>query len=520
MRAWDLETRVGRQRSNAGARGGRGKAGQFGARFLSIGSGVFAFLALGLTSVSAAAAPTVDAPRSGVTTITCSIGADGKTTCGVSQGRASVCARRTGGNLEKAFQRFTYLDEPKGCTLNVLYWREHGPDGTAPIDPLWDGVGSEGPKTPFFNSGLSFREIFQAPAEDAYKRMAQAFIVAELNRLNGATMPESVMQAYDEATVFLISQDTDLDPATAARFDELAAVLERFNAGETGSGQCLPLSEPLDSADVGKTLMGTITGDTGVILSVADIGDAGEGRIGIEPRTPDDLFLSASEPFLVNGVRKARFTQEDSDCLDVDSGEEIIVEAGRLLGLTSDDFLEDARALQVLIAINAASEEESAPEGGAEAASASEGDTAGPGTSDGGFGDAGIFPSTDLPPTKESSGAGGDLIPVPNVIGQTLPEAEAIIVGDGLRVGTVTVVSQRNQPTGPQIMRTAYAEVTQFVSGQSPPPGTLVEIDTTVNLEVTEEDLALSEPSSFAMLVLALMLLGGTLWWRRRNPSP
>jgi hypothetical protein len=484
---------------------------------------VLAVLALVLTSVSASAAPTANAPRSSVTTITCSIDENGKTTCGISQGKATVCARRTGGNLERSFQRFTYLDEPEGCTLGVSYWREHRPGGTAPEDPIWDGVGSEGPKTPFFNSGRSYREIFDAPAENAYERLAQAFIVAELNRLNGATMPDAVAEAYDEATVLLISQDPDLDPSTAARVEEIAALLGRFNAGETGSGQCLPMTEPLNAADVGKIVTGSVTGDSGVILSVEDEGKDGAGRVGIEPRTPDDLFLSASEPFLVDGVRKARFTQEDSDCLDVNSGEEIIVEAGQnpnLPGLATGDFLQDARALQVLIAINEAPEIESAPEAGTDVQSAPDSRSSAPGNSRGGFGNSGIFPSTDLPPTSESSGAGGDLIPVPDVIGQTLPEAQANIAAVGLSTGSVTVVSQRELPSGPHLIRTAYAqEDEQLVVGQNPEAGFLCEPGCPVDLQLTEPQPPLSETSSFAMLVVALILLGATFWWRRRSLS-
>ena len=113
-------------------------------------------------------------------------------------------------------------------------------------------------ETKFFNAAQTHEQILAAGiGEGPYYRLARAYIAAQLNSINGAPFPDAVAKAFEEATdLFLAADPAQLEAASVARFEELAAELDDFNAGVAGPGSCGPLPEPLSSADLGKVIEG------------------------------------------------------------------------------------------------------------------------------------------------------------------------------------------------------------------------------------------------------------------------
>ena len=99
--------------------------------------------------------------------------------------------------------------------------------------------------TPFFGTGYSYYEILNMPAQggNAYVILAHAYIAAELNVLNDATIPPAVLDAWLEAGTLLVQYQTDVDipkrhKVDRARAIQLATILDDYNNGYTGPGHC------------------------------------------------------------------------------------------------------------------------------------------------------------------------------------------------------------------------------------------------------------------------------------------
>jgi hypothetical protein len=488
------------------------------------GLALLATLALAQISIARAAA-VVEGPRSDVTTVTCSITPDGKTTCAISQGRAWVCARRVGTAIQRSFRRYDYLRSPEGCVLDSGYWRDHGPDGPAPYDEIWTRIGTDGALTPFFGSEQSYMEVLsQDGGADPLARLARSHVAVELNRLNGAALPEAVQAAHDEGTVILISRPSTLDPPTTARVREVTAILDRYLAGTTGPGICAPLPTPLGPADIGKPLVGLTSGDTGRIEAIDERKERGEGVVTIQPRGADDLFIVADEDFAVDDVRKAKFTEIVNDCVTVATGQETTTLPGGLPGEPvpiSALLQQQARALQVMIALNTASEV--APVPGAGPAPPGPSGPTFPGLPGGGFGS---FPSSVLQPTNQAGGSGtgtggADLVVVPNLVGLTEGQARSTLASADLRVGQVTIASLLRSPLD-GLMGAALAQTTEqeaVVQSQSPAAGELVPRFTQVDFVLTAAPTDAPEPSTLLLLLVALGALAVLIWWNQRRSA-
>ena len=466
------------------------------------------------------AAPVVEGPRSDVTTVTCVIAPDGRTTCALSQGRAWVCARRVGTAIQRSFRRYDYLPSPPGCTLGYAYWQNHGPDGPAPYDDIWARVGKDGAQTPFFGGERNYMEVLSDPSDDPVAPLARAHVAVELNRLNGATLPDPVQAAHDEGTVLLISRPSGLDPATAARVKEITAVLDGYLAGRSGPGICAPLPNPLGPADIGKPLVGLTSGDTGRIEAIEDREKPGEGIVTIQPRGEEDQFIVADEDFAVDKVRKGKFTETVNDCVTVATGEETTTLPGGIPGdpQSISTLLQDqARALQVMIALNTQATTPPVPGVG----TAAPGPTGpiGPGFPGGGIGS---FPSSTLQPTNQAGGSGGeDLVVVPNLIGLTESEARGKISSADLRVGDVTFARLLRSPLD-GIIGVALAQSTgqePLVSAQDPAPGTRVPPDTRVDIVLVAQATDAPEPSTLPLLLIALGGVALLIWWHKRRSA-
>lgn len=131
-----------------------------------------------------------------------------------------------------------------GCTLTPGYWKTHSAYGPAPYDDTWAMLAG-GPDAPFFGTGYTYYEMLHTPPAggNAYVILAHAYIAAELNELNGASMPAAVLNTMDQAETMLVTYQGSADipkreKADRAQATELAALLDGYNNGLTGPGHC------------------------------------------------------------------------------------------------------------------------------------------------------------------------------------------------------------------------------------------------------------------------------------------
>jgi hypothetical protein len=133
-----------------------------------------------------------------------------------------------------------------GCTLTQGYWKTHSEFGPAPYDDTW-ALLPNGADTPFFLSGQSYYEVlWTAPKGNAYYILAHQYIAAELNVLNGASIPSEALDAWNEAAA-LFNTYTPEEVAEMkgkngnglrAQFVALAEILDAYNNGLIGPGHC------------------------------------------------------------------------------------------------------------------------------------------------------------------------------------------------------------------------------------------------------------------------------------------
>jgi hypothetical protein len=130
-----------------------------------------------------------------------------------------------------------------GCTLTPGYWKTHSVKGPAPYDDAWANLGPQQENTTFFLSGKTYYQaLWTAPQGNAYWILAHAYIAAQLNILNGASVPAAVQTAFDQATALLASrtppQVASLKGAQRQQWITLAGILDGYNNGLTGPGHC------------------------------------------------------------------------------------------------------------------------------------------------------------------------------------------------------------------------------------------------------------------------------------------
>jgi hypothetical protein len=132
-----------------------------------------------------------------------------------------------------------------GCTLTQGYWKTHSSYGPAPNDPKWL-TGGNSPDNAFFNSGKTWIQIWGiAPGQGAkqtppiagsYLQLAHQYMAAVLNIANGASAPQSVLDAIAGAETFF-STGTGFNSAWAG-------ILASYNEGKIGPGHCA--DQPID----------------------------------------------------------------------------------------------------------------------------------------------------------------------------------------------------------------------------------------------------------------------------------
>ncbi len=126
-----------------------------------------------------------------------------------------------------------------GCTLTQGYWKTHSSFGPAPYDDTWALIGET---TPFYLSGNSYYQVLWTPPSggNAYYILAQQFIAAELNGLNGASTTPAVNQALSWAEAFFLTYTptSKLPKDVRSLALSYAAVLDSYNNGLIGPGHC------------------------------------------------------------------------------------------------------------------------------------------------------------------------------------------------------------------------------------------------------------------------------------------
>jgi hypothetical protein len=129
-----------------------------------------------------------------------------------------------------------------GCTLTPGYWKTHSKYGPAPYDSTWDL--KDGGDAPFFETGYSYYEMLWTDSNggNAYIILAHAYIAAELNVSNGASIPNEVIEAWEQAGELLVMYQGDMSipknsPDRAVAI-QLAEILDDYNNGLIGPGHC------------------------------------------------------------------------------------------------------------------------------------------------------------------------------------------------------------------------------------------------------------------------------------------
>jgi hypothetical protein len=137
-----------------------------------------------------------------------------------------------------------------GCTLTPGYWKTHSSYGPAPYDDNWALLLPSGPDSPFFKSSQTYYQVLWTnPAGgNAYYILAHAYIAAQLNSLNGASVPTAVQDAFDDATALfeawtpaqILALKGKNATSLRAQFIGYAAILDQYNNGlaEGGPPHC------------------------------------------------------------------------------------------------------------------------------------------------------------------------------------------------------------------------------------------------------------------------------------------
>ena len=126
-----------------------------------------------------------------------------------------------------------------GCTLTPGYWKTHSRYGPAPYDETWALIGED---TLFFLSGQSWYQVLWTPPAggNAYYILAQQYIAAKLNILNGAASTPAVDSAIAWATNFFNTYEPSSSLSRTVRNQAIptASLLDRYNNGYIGPGHC------------------------------------------------------------------------------------------------------------------------------------------------------------------------------------------------------------------------------------------------------------------------------------------
>jgi hypothetical protein len=255
------------------------------------------------------------------------------------------------------------------------------------------------------------------------------------------------------------------------------------------------------------------------VISIDQRSGRGGGVVTVQPEGDADEFLLPDEPFTVAGVRKAKFTTDVADCVNVAAGQQTTVTEGGLPTpprLTTAEFLDQERLMRMIVAVaESAEEEQIAPAAGPATATTRTAPALPASSSTGRGAGAGTFPSASLPSIAAGAAGGDDAMLVPNVVGATVGQARSMVEGAGLSVGNVTVTQRQALLDG--IIRVAWALDEMIVIAQHPDAGTLVSaVDPPpVDLEAEAPPQAIPEPASLLLFATGLAFIAIVMVRRR-----
>lgn len=277
---------------------------------------------------------------------------------------------------------------------------------------------------------------------------------------------------------------------------------------------------PFSAADIGQTIKGGTTGDTGTVVEFDERYGPARGVVFVQPDTPDDLFDNPTEDYLVIGGADGVFTQTLGDCAPLEEGAAVTVGAGILSqpGLAPPALSAQTRDMTVLVILN----QEEEPVEVTAAGPPEPGPPEAPEPVVGPLPPPEPLPPPVVVPPPVGPGGGGGFIVVPNVIGLTLGEARLVLAKAGLQVGEVIIPGSEFGSLGSLLIRPATAappNESTPVCDQIPPPGTEVDPEVPEELKVTLIlcVAAIPEPATLYLFAVGLVLLGLITWWRRRK---
>lgn len=132
-----------------------------------------------------------------------------------------------------------------GCTLTQGYWKTHSARGPAPYDDAWLNIGPLGADTPFYSEKNSigktyYQVLWTAPQGNVYYILADQYIAAKLNVLNGAATTPEVDAALAGAESFFGTYipASKLTKAQITQLQTWAKLLDNYNNGLVGPGHC------------------------------------------------------------------------------------------------------------------------------------------------------------------------------------------------------------------------------------------------------------------------------------------
>jgi len=165
---------------------------------------------------------------------------------------ASFQTQDTGTTGEDSWTILVNVPCEEGCTLTPGYWKTHSAQGPAPFDDTWNQILPAAENSPFFLSGQTYLEVlWTSPRGNAYYILAHAWIAAELNQLNGASIPADVLDAFNQGrTVFETYTPEEVDGFKGQDKDKRAMILgwafllDEYNNGLTGPGHCSEETAP------------------------------------------------------------------------------------------------------------------------------------------------------------------------------------------------------------------------------------------------------------------------------------
>lgn len=142
----------------------------------------------------------------------------------------------------------TELCNVEGCTYTLGYWKTHvnyapKPQFAKKRDAAWDlidGANALNENALFFSSGKSYVAVmWTPPAGNSYYVLAQQYIAAKLNVLDGASDSAIALQlAQAEALFTAYGPNAQYWKKNQTTVATLAGMLAAFNEGTTGPGHC------------------------------------------------------------------------------------------------------------------------------------------------------------------------------------------------------------------------------------------------------------------------------------------